>query len=509
MNKNAVKNTIQSNDIYIGKDILELLSGGMYSNPLDIYREYIQNSFDAIQVDLISKISDGPQVIITIEPKTRTISLLDYGPGISNKNFISVLTSIGNSGKRSNNYIGFRGVGRLGGLGYAKRIIMRSKSQQDNHAFEMVWDGVKLRQLLNDFSQRINLQTLLAEIITVNILKDTDGESSFFEVILEGVMRSKNDVLLNEKEIYTYLSQVAPVPINPTFRYKETIDNLLESHSISTGIIIHLSRMDKTIYRPFADTFAVTANVTDSYKDIELFTISGSSEEVDAIGWILHHNYLGSLPKLSSIRGVRARYKNLQVGGEDIFQIMFPESRFNSWAVAEIHILNPKIKPNARRDNFEHNIHLDNLLNQLTVKGGQIARECRISSKDRTIKRRAISLVDSLKDNEFLLSRNMVSGIHADATKDIIIETINELALLFTKVGDLDTEMSECHTIWEEFKSKYSVSEFGVLDNFQPLTEQDGDKHEAYQEIIQAIIDVMPDRPKALNLINRVLSRVL
>ena len=32
-----------NNEVTVGKDILELLTSGMYLDPLTIYREYIQN----------------------------------------------------------------------------------------------------------------------------------------------------------------------------------------------------------------------------------------------------------------------------------------------------------------------------------------------------------------------------------------------------------------------------------------------------------------------------------
>ena len=35
-------------EVEIGKDILELLTGAMYVDPLTIYREYVQNAADAI-----------------------------------------------------------------------------------------------------------------------------------------------------------------------------------------------------------------------------------------------------------------------------------------------------------------------------------------------------------------------------------------------------------------------------------------------------------------------------
>ena len=43
-------------NIFIGKDILELLSSSMYVNPLTIYREYLQNTMDSLEVSEISPI---------------------------------------------------------------------------------------------------------------------------------------------------------------------------------------------------------------------------------------------------------------------------------------------------------------------------------------------------------------------------------------------------------------------------------------------------------------------
>ena len=47
MDKEELKNLDEN--IFIGKDILELLSSSMYVNPLSIYREYVQNAVDSIE----------------------------------------------------------------------------------------------------------------------------------------------------------------------------------------------------------------------------------------------------------------------------------------------------------------------------------------------------------------------------------------------------------------------------------------------------------------------------
>ena len=69
-----------------------------------------------------------------------------------------------------------------------------------------------------------------------------------------------------------------------------------------------------------------------------------------AIGWIAHSSYLGALLQKPSIRCMRVRVGNVQIGDETVLDHLFSETRFNRWCVSEIHILDPRIVPNARRD---------------------------------------------------------------------------------------------------------------------------------------------------------------
>lgn len=83
------------------------------------------------------------------------------------------------------------------------------------------------------------------------------------------------------------------------------------------------------------------------------------------------------------VNGWRLRSGDVQVGGNDILEELFPESRFNGWTIAETHVLSKKIVPNGRRDNYEHSAHLTDLLTRLTPTAKDIAHRCRTSSISR------------------------------------------------------------------------------------------------------------------------------
>ena len=82
-------------------------------------------------------------------------------------------------------------------------------------------------------------------------------------------------------------------------------------------------------------------------------------------------------------RGLRARYGDVQVGESNLFEESFKEPRFNGWTIGEIHVLDRRIVPNARRDNFEVNHHYSNLLVQLGPVAANISQHCRSASVSR------------------------------------------------------------------------------------------------------------------------------
>src|SRR5580658_3440749 len=120
--------------IIIGKDLLELVTTSMYIDPMSIFREYLQNAVDAIdeahQAGLLPEA--GGRVAIDLDADARSIKIRDNGIGLHHKVFASRLTAFGASKKRGSGARGFRGVGRLAGLGYCKELIFRARSEGDD-----------------------------------------------------------------------------------------------------------------------------------------------------------------------------------------------------------------------------------------------------------------------------------------------------------------------------------------------------------------------------------------
>jgi molecular chaperone HtpG len=117
-------------EIVVGKDILELLTGAMYADPLTVYREYVQNSADALDDarEAGFNIKHEPQITVWLDHEHRSVRIRDIGIGVPNRDFIRRLTAIGASPKCGKARRGFRGVGRLSGLGYCQELVFRSRA---------------------------------------------------------------------------------------------------------------------------------------------------------------------------------------------------------------------------------------------------------------------------------------------------------------------------------------------------------------------------------------------
>ncbi len=52
--------------------------------------------------------------------------------------------------------------------------------------------------------------------------------------------------------------------------------------------------------------------------------------------------YHEPIPQSELVKGIRFRVGNIQVGESDIVASEFPETRFNSWSIGELHVLSNK-----------------------------------------------------------------------------------------------------------------------------------------------------------------------
>jgi len=390
--------------VILGKQLLDLVATGMYSNPLMVIREYIQNATDSLDQAISSKLisEKDAHIAVTVEGETRNISIEDNGLGVPQKGIQRTLLSIGASQKNQATNRGFRGIGRLGGLGYCDKLIFETRSSEHDPVVVISWDSKSIMELLSR-KDIVEAKEVIAKAVQIKTENQDNAPSHFFRVQMINVHRFHQDWLMDNKKIRNYISQIAPVPYDSNnFDMAVTLIDYL---TIIPGFKHYFITLNnEPIYRPYQNSFNVSQQVVDSIQGIELFEILGQDNALIGRGWYAKTGYLASLSSTNPMRGIRIRQGNIEVGDEYFLAEQYSERRFATWHIGEIHLA-PSLRPNARRDGFEPGPEYERFLEYAYSIGKHLSRLCRESSSQRSA---FLSLDRKIKNVQILLSGSIV-----------------------------------------------------------------------------------------------------
>ena len=422
--------------LVVGKDILELLSTSMYVDPISMYREYIQNSADGVEFAQSAGLLHLPGCVeIRMDQAARTVFIRDNGSGLGKEQFVQQLTALGGSRKRGTGARGFRGVGRLAGLAFCQELIFRSRQDDESTVHELRWDSREVRSLLRAADHSSDLRDVVARTVLTREVTGRNWPKRFFEVELRGVVRHRDDRLLNEEAVAHYLAQVCPVGFSPDFRFGDRIRSFLETHGVRLGTIKLEISGRGPIYRPHHNSAAMGKSGDTHFQELTTIWTPGREGQVAAATWILHHDYRGALPWNSLVEGWRLRCGDIQVGDNTVLQSLFPESRFNGWCVAETHVLDPRILPNGRRDHFEQNSYYFDLINHLAPHARDIAQRCRASSISRNLVRTIERSLSECQQNLRVIEKGVIADVTAAKLTAKLKGAVDRLQRLASRSG--------------------------------------------------------------------------
>jgi Histidine kinase-, DNA gyrase B-, and HSP90-like ATPase len=495
--------------IIVGKDILEVLSSAMYVDPLAIYREYIQNSSDAIddarRTGLLEPTENGT-VEIDLDVNKRIVKIRDNGTGVSSTEFEPRMTSFGASAKRGTNARGFRGVGRLSGLAYCQELVFRARAAGEAQVTELRWDCRKAKVLLRSSDFSGDLADVVAQCVQVRRVDGKNWPKHFFEVELRGVPRLRNDWLLNPTVIEEYLSQVAPLPFAPHFRFADDIAAMLRGNIGLTDVRLTVAGNTAPTFRPHRDSFEISGG-TDTFQELQTVKIPAyDGNGIAAIGWILHHSYKGAVPS-TTLKGLRLRSGNIQVGTSGILEDLFVETRFNSWCVGEIHVIDSRIIPNGRRDHYEQNVHYTNLINQLSPIARDISTRCRQSSLRRNWLRQFERQRDQARHGLDIVKQGSLTGVQRQVVisqVQLLIDTMNKALLKEFLKADAPAMTEVLSKLRRDFLKIKSGQDYQAkaLSRLAPV------QRRAYQQVFSLLYECSSDGVAAKTLIDRMLLRI-
>lgn len=341
----------------VGKNILDNLTTGMYSDSKVIYREYIQNACD--QIDLAMKMGilspDEGSVDIIIDQRKRYISIKDNATGVKHDAFTADLGDIANSNKEIGKNKGFRGIGRLCGLAYCKTLKFTTSYKGEKVKSSMICDAQLMRKMLYE-NQKYTLDEVWDAIVSFEEEPEQASEH-YFEVEMFDINQENTD-LLDKTLVREYLSFVAPVPYSAKFILSQKIyDHAaeLKYHIDEYSIRVNGGEIFKEYSTRLKEPSGSTQKTYDDISTLRFKDFVDDNGNLIAWMWVGVSRFEKQIPKINQMRGLRLRSANIQIGGDDSLEELFKEARGNYYYVGEVFAVDDRLIPNSQRDYFNEN----------------------------------------------------------------------------------------------------------------------------------------------------------
>ena len=508
-------------NIVIGKFTLESLSTGMYSDPRAIFREYIQNSTDAIDRAVANGIidKDSAEIHIKINANKREIRIRDNGTGILSSKVYNTLSDIGNSSKDYTQDRGFRGIGRLGGLAYCDYLYFVTKAANESIESSMRWDCKRMRELVSPSNNEIPDIVGVINAITSISQKEVNDDSHYFEVIMEGIT-AEADILIDEEEIRKYLSIVAPVDFDgQKFRQARQIKEHFaqKAQELPTYKIFFGDRR-LPIYKLYTQRLDTSVGLkrqkeNEYVRDLDLLYEETDDGQPLYIGWLAITDFSGQI-KDENLRGIRLRKNNILIGDGQTFESYFPSEGYtaNKMFAGEIHVLYSNIIPNSQRDDFEPNDALADLRARLSVWASEINRKYRRGTSTASSAIRKIE--EAVKQQKEIEEKIDNGAISSDVKREELAQELDKVQKTIKREentlrkaiesGTLDSERKERAQSLLEKTKKASTDAVAIstkIVNAEYATKGDlptsysKDERKLYQRIIKTIDQFFVDEP--------------
>lgn len=481
-------------ELIIGKYTLESLTNGMYASPLDMYREYIQNSVDSFDetVEAGIEIADKLVIDIDINTATQSVTIRDNGCGIRAEEAAGRLLDIGNSKKSRVISRGFRGIGRLAGLSYCEKLTFRTSYKGEEVATIVEFNASLLKEMLVPGKhESVSVEDVIEKIVAVRLEKEA-ANRRYFQVDIEGVC---NEVgLVNLEVVKNYLLQHAPLQFSKEFKWGRTIIEKMRLNSYQIPQY-KICLNGETLYKPYQDTL-----ISDRAKKnfdfihdvkVEAFYRKGA---LSAVLWYAETSFYGTIID-NNIKGLRIRQGNILIGDKGSCGSLFKEERFNGWMIGELHIVDPEIIVNARRDGFEKNSAYYELLSNLKEWAFVVSKEIRHLSYERHLSapQKAVAeaeRLDDIADENDLCFEDLAyaedygesSALGQDESTELAeIDFISKLGLL------LNQKKAQTKYIALNINTKLTIEQRRVLERvFDLITQEYG--HDIAEKFINVIV---------------------
>lgn len=275
----------------------------------------------------------------------------------------------------------------------------------------------------------------------------------------------------------------APLPYDTHFKWKGPVQ---EKVKIAGYVIPHycICLNGKRLYKPYADSFISdrVKKITDSIQDIHVKTFYRNNI-LSAILWYAQTAYYGTIND-NLIKGIRIRQGNILIGDKTTCNSYFKEERFNGWIVGELHVLDPELIVNSRRDDFEKNEAYYSLVKGFKEWAITISKDIRRISYERSLSREKKAIVDAqsyedvndLCTEDFGYAEEITESDYLDSSESEAVaerDYMDKLSIL------LDQKRSQTKYRALNINQKLTMEQRKVLERVFDLIQQEYDSEDA------------------------------
>ena len=342
----------------IGAEIIAILTRGMYPDPKDALREYIQNGVDAKAQNVSVKIRQG------------NIVVQDDGTGMDYST-LRKAARIGVSDKNPSKDVGFMGIGIYSAYHLCDTLTILTRGENDG-PLKLTMQFSKMRSILElqrkerqngliDGDQIIDLQSLLENNVYITE-KDELPDSVFpkrgTRVELSGVTPYFYSEICNLDKTSRYLQDVVPLHFDSeAFRYATEIESRINeacgennNYYESINLQLQVNNESRSLFKPYKNS----DYSNDSAAQLHVKPIIGADGSFYGVMWGCLNSERRKI-KNTELRGFSIKKQGFAIGRRsDAVKFFGRGNTFFDRYIGEIIITDPRILPNASRNDIEY-----------------------------------------------------------------------------------------------------------------------------------------------------------
>ena len=337
---------------HIGGELISILTRGMYPDPRDTLREYVQNGVDAGAKNIEIKIRGD---VIVIE---------DDGLGMDEQIMLKAIR-VGISDKNPKIDVGFRGIGIYSSFHLCDQLHIYSKAEKGVPHI-LIFDFKGMRNILHqqqtarlkgDLSgdKLVDLQSLLEKHIefkTIGVDKFPKEIGTRIEMV--NIDPSFFRSLSKFEEVADYLRQVVPLHFDPEkFKWAKQIENeitgICKAHKAEFNLIDLILQVDakvEKLYRPYENSLFDEEPLKPRFKAVK------NRNYFFGVAWGCLNATRNKIDD-KELRGFLIRKQGFAIGKRSDVAKYFGRTTYFDRYIGEIIIVHPDLLPNAARTDFE------------------------------------------------------------------------------------------------------------------------------------------------------------